>query len=141
HAPLGGIEASGWRLVWNDADNEVEKANEQASHTLSLRSSLGLMLKDDGTILDVIPESPAARASAAPRMKLRAVHGRRFTPEILHAAVRATAQTGAIELLIENDDWFRTLRLAYKGGARHPHLERIASAPDLLSTIFAPRAK
>jgi hypothetical protein len=45
----------------------------------------------------------------------------------------------AIRLLIQKDDMFKTVELRYAGHERHPHLERDASAPDLLTAIWSPR--
>jgi predicted metalloprotease with PDZ domain len=79
-APLGGIEAGGWRLVYNDTPNtfiaDAEKDDKIAKHMFSI----GLTLKEGGTIKDVVPELPAARAGAAPGMKVVAVNGRRSAP-------------------------------------------------------------
>jgi hypothetical protein len=44
-----------------------------------------------------------------------------------------------IELLIKQDDTYRTYRIEYHGGARYPHLEPIKGAASLLDNILAPR--
>ena len=63
--------------------------------------------------------------------------------EVLRVAVDALGRDGteprAIRLLIQKDDMFKTVELLYAGHERHPHLERDASAPDLLTTILSPR--
>jgi len=43
-------------------------------------------------------------------------------------------------LLIENEDFFQTYRVDYRGGERYPHLERISGKPDLLSEIAKMKA-
>jgi predicted metalloprotease with PDZ domain len=144
-APLGGLQASGWRLVYSSQDNEAIQANEKAQKSMWLRASIGCILREDGTIVDASPTMPAARAGAAPGMKVRAVNGRRFTPEAMRDAIRSSTERKAIDLVVENGEWWRTLHVAYDGGARHPHLERIDGTPDLLSSILSsglsPRAK
>jgi len=108
--------------------------------------SLGFLVRDSGgengdEVIDVIPGSPAALAGIAPGMKLVAVNGRKWTPEDIHAAIRQ-AKSGhePIELLIENEDFFRTYRVDYHGGERYPHLERITGKPDLLGEIAKMKA-
>jgi predicted metalloprotease with PDZ domain len=139
-APLGGIEQAGWKLVYKDTPTtffrQVEQAYKEIDHTLSI----GLALKEDGMILDVNQGSPAATAGIGPATRVVAVNGRRFTAPVLRAGVAATRTGAALELLVESNDYFRSHRLAWKGGLRYPALERDASKKDLLTAIFAPRA-
>jgi predicted metalloprotease with PDZ domain len=86
----------------------------------------------------VIPESAADKAGISPAMKLVAVNGRRFTPELLHAAIKATAKGEALELLVENADFFKTCKLDYHEGEKFPVLTRDETKPDLLSEIVKP---
>jgi predicted metalloprotease with PDZ domain len=115
-------------------------------HLTDVQFSLGFLVRDPGgengdEVIDVIPGSPAAQAGIAPGMKLVAVNGRRWNPDDLHAAIRqAHEKREIIELLIENEDFFRTYRVDYQGGERHPHLERISGKPDLLSDIAKMKA-
>jgi predicted metalloprotease with PDZ domain len=145
-APLGGLENSGWKLVYSETPNESREAGEAATHLTDVQFSLGLLVRDTGgdnsdEVIDVIPGSPAAQAGIAPGMKLLAVNGRRWTPDDLRAAIRQ-AKNGAapIELLIENEDFFRTYSVDYHGGERYPHLERIGGKPDLLGEIAKMKA-
>ena len=106
-----------------------------------LSFSLGLQIRADGTISDIVPGAPGEAAGLSPGMKIVAVNGRRYSADVLHDAVRATKTgTGAIELLVENADYFRTYRLNYRGGESYPHLERIAGRPDMLSQIIKAHA-
>jgi predicted metalloprotease with PDZ domain len=86
-------------------------------------------------VIDVIPGSPAANAGIAPGMHLVAVNGRRWSPDILRAAIRAAKNSKEpIELLVENDDYFRVFSLDYHSGERYPHLTATGGA-DVLSEI------
>ena len=139
HAPLGGIESSGWRLVYNDTLPELLKITEATKKLTDLSLSLGLKIKEDGAILDVIPGSPADLAGVGVAMKLVAVNGRRWKPELVRAAVTSAKSDAApIELLVENEDYFKTCKLDYHGGERYPHLERDTAKPDLLTEILKP---
>jgi predicted metalloprotease with PDZ domain len=140
-APLGGLENSGWKLVFTTTQNEYEHVSEIVNQEIELQFSLGLLLhapggEDGDHILDVIPDSPAAKAGLAPGMRLVAVNGRKWNPDILRDAIaRAKNSKEPIELLAENDDFFQTYRIDYHGGERYPHLEPINGKADLLTEI------
>ena len=141
HAPLTGVEASGWALGWTDTLSAFLKSIETNGKRTEMQYSIGLLLKEDGTLIDVIPGSAAARAGMAPGTKLIAVDGRRYTAKVLRAAVRAAkGRSGALELLAEHDDYFRTFRVDYHDGEKYPVLLRREPKPDVLGAILAPRA-
>jgi predicted metalloprotease with PDZ domain len=137
-APLGGIEAGGWRLVYRDTPSDLLKGFESDRKVVTLTDSLGLVLKQEGgAIVDVIPGSPADRAGVSPGMKLLGVNGRRWTPELLRTAIKETKSNMApLELLVENGDAFKTCRLDYHDGERYPYLERDNNKPDVITTIL-----
>lgn len=145
-APLGGIENSGWKLVYSDTPNDSRASSEVAMHLTDVQFSLGFLVRDSGgengdEISDIIPGSPAAQAGIAPGMKLVAVNGRKWNAEDLHAAIKqAKGGHETIELLIENEDFFQTYNVDYHGGERYPHLEKISGKPDVLSEIAKMKA-
>jgi predicted metalloprotease with PDZ domain len=145
-APLGGLENSGWRLAFSDVPNEFEHVNEVANQEVELQYSLGLYVhapggEDGDKILDIIPGSPAALAGLAPGMRLVAVNGRKWSPDILRDAIkRAKNSSDSIDLLAENGDFFQTYRVDYHGGERYPHLEQLSGKPDALSEIVRMKA-
>jgi len=139
HAPLGGIERGGWKLVYNDEPNLFDKATEKLAKSSDFSYSVGFRVAEDGKLDDVIAESPAYRAGVGPGMKLIAVNERAFSPEILRAALRAAQKNHqAIELLVENAQFFQTYSVPYYDGDRNPHLERVTAQPDILSEILKP---
>ncbi len=137
HAPLAGIENGGWRLVYDEHPNKVDAQKEDHSKGADFRFSLGLAMAEDGTIADVLGGSPAETAGISNGMKLVAVDGRAWTPKLLKESLAAAKadQSRPIELLVVNDDFYRTYTLNYHDGERYPHLERDASKPDLLEAI------
>jgi predicted metalloprotease with PDZ domain len=145
-APLGGIENSGWKLVFTDAPNEFEHINEGVNQQIEFQYSLGILVHppggdDGGHIMDVIPGSPAADAGIAPGMRLIAVNGRKWTPDTLRDAIaRAKNSANPIELLVENSDFYQTYKIDYHGGERYPHLEPVTDKTDLLSEIIKMKA-
>ena len=136
-APLGGLEGSGWKLTYDETRSEMMRAWEDDHRTINASFSVGLIVKEDGEIMDTIEGMDAARAGIGPGMKLLAVNGRRFTPQIFRDALSA-GKSGSepLQLLVENTDYFRTFRLDYHGGEKYPHLVRDESKPDLLSDII-----
>ena len=145
-APLGGIEGSGWRLAYSPARTDFIKAQEDADRIVDASASIGLRLKKDdekgeAVVLDAVPGLSAAAAGVGPGMRIIAVDGRRFSPDGLRQALRATKEKGEpLDLLIENAEYFRTYRLEYRDGEKYPVLERDASKPNLLDEIIRPRA-
>ncbi len=145
-APLGGLENSGWKLVFTDVPNEYEHVDEVANQEIEMQFSLGLLLhgpggEDGDHVLDVIPGSPAANAGIAPGMRLVAVNGRKWNPDILRDAIaRAKTSKEPIELLAENGDFYQTYRIEYHGGERYPHLEPLSGKTDLLTEIAKMKA-
>jgi predicted metalloprotease with PDZ domain len=148
HAPFGGIENGGWKLVYNDVEPELTKAAEETSHLYDFWYSLGMMVQgdgtsgdaDDGIVRDVIPGLPAATAGVGPGMRLVAVNGHRYTEKGLRDALRAGKDSKEpLELLLENLDTFKTYKVDYHGGEKFPHLERDAAKPDLVTAIGTPK--
>jgi len=139
-APLGGIEGSGWNLVYDEIPSEMDRAGESNSHFIDAAYSIGIDLREDGTITDTIEGMPAALAGIGPGMKLIAVNGRQYSPEILRDAIKAGKNTTApLELLVENTEYYKTYELDYHSGERYAHLVRDESKPDLLSEIYKPK--
>jgi len=136
-APLGGIEGSGWKLTYDDTPSEMLAAAGAAYHFVAAGTSIGLNLRDDGSIADTIEGEVAAKAGIGPGMKVVAVNGRRFSPELLRDAIKAAKGTSAtVDLLVENTDYYKTYKLDYHDGERYPHLVREESKPDLLADIL-----
>jgi predicted metalloprotease with PDZ domain len=140
--PLEGLQASGWKLVYTPAENKYMKAGEEEEEIADQRFDLGLRVHEPtGRIPDVIPGSAADRAGVAPGMKLLAVNGRKWSKDRLRQAVREAKKKRALELIVENGEFYRTVKLDYAGGERYPHLERDPSKPDLLTEIIKARGK
>jgi predicted metalloprotease with PDZ domain len=141
HAPLGGIERGGWRLVYNDQPNLFIKTSDKVRKSVDASYSLGFAVKEDGTLSDVIFGSPAYAAGIGPEMKLVAINGRAWSKEVLLDALRASKDSKEpIDLLIENAKFFKTYSIPYHDGIRSPHLER-AEGADVLGEILTPLTK
>ena len=141
-APLGGIERGGWKLVYNDKPNVFMQAEEKLGKFTDFSYSLGFLVGEDGKLGDVVVGSPAYRSGLGPGMKLVAVNDRKWSPSVLHTALRSAQRSGLpIELLVENAQFFKTYPVTYHGGEKNPHLERIAEQPDILGDILSPMTR
>jgi predicted metalloprotease with PDZ domain len=140
HAPLEGITGGGWKLVYTEQPNVIAKLREQEGGAYDATASLGLVISKEGVVADAIEDGIAARNGIGPGMKIIAVNDRKFTPEILLAAVReAHTSHSPVRLLVENTEFYRTVSLDYFDGLRQPHLVRDESKPDLLDDIIRPK--
>jgi len=140
-APVEGIEAAGWKLVYTEEPNALSEAYAALPEAGSdLRFSLGAFLTPEARVADVVPGSPLAEAGIGSGAEIVAVNARAFSPEVLADALAAAKKDGAkLELLVENADFFTTHMVEYRGGERQPHLVRDEAKPDLLTQIFTPR--
>jgi predicted metalloprotease with PDZ domain len=137
HAPLGGIERGGWRLVYSDKPNPYLSAIEKRSKTTNLAYSLGVIVGREGQFVDVIPGSPAYQAGLGPGMKLLAVNGRRWSGGEIRQALRSAQKDHQpIEVIVEGGQFFKTYSIPYYEGEKIPHLERMESKPDWLGNIL-----
>ncbi|MCE4370981.1 M61 family metallopeptidase [Xanthomonas hortorum] len=136
----GGIEANGWKLVYNEEPNLATKADESDDKDANLAYSLGVSLKASGDIGDVLWDGPAFNAGLIAGNTIVAVNGRAFSSEVIKDAITAAKGTTApIELLVKRLDRYDTVRIDYHGGLLYPHLERVAGRPDRLSELYKAR--
>ena len=139
HAPLGGIERGGWKLAYTDKPNLFTQAVEKLAKFADLTFSLGFTVNEDGKFDDVTVGSPAYQAGIGPGMKLVAVNGRKWSPSVLHEALKAAQGSDRpIDLLVENAQFFKTYSVPYHDGEKNPHLERVSGQPDILGDILKP---
>jgi len=136
--PTDGLEAAGWRLVYNATPN-----NEPFYGDLLPMSyydySIGISVRKDGTIFDVLAGTPAYDAGLGPKMTILAVDGRAFSADALNESI-AHPRDGKISLVVRNFDAVETREIQYAGGVRYPHLEPLPGTHDYLSEILAPRS-
>jgi predicted metalloprotease with PDZ domain len=136
-APLSGIEATGWKIVYDESRSPMMRAWEDDHRTINAAFSVGLIIKENGDIEDTLEGMDAAHAGIGPGMKILAVNGRRFTPQVFRDALYEGKNTSQpLQLLIENTDYFRTFVLDYHGGEKYPHLVREESKPDTMTEII-----
>src|SRR5947208_3257249 len=139
HGPLGGIENGGYRLVYNSTPSQWTQLTDPSNKSIDERFSIGLFIKDNATVQDVILNSPAAKAGFAPGMFVVAVNGRKFSGDILKQAI-AESKNGPLDFIAENAEYYKVLHVDYHDGPKFPHLERVPAKPALLDDIVKPLA-
>jgi predicted metalloprotease with PDZ domain len=140
-APLGGIDGSGWKVIYTSVEPPLLQNSEAVHDDIDETYSIGLLLKNDGSVEDSVVTKPAYKAGISAGMKVIAVNGRKLTPQVLRLALRAgTTSNEPLRLLVLNDDYYKTYTFDYHGGEVFPHLVREANRPDLLDEILKPLA-
>lgn len=140
-APLTGIEKGGWKLVYSDKRSEYWTALEDEHKVADLTFSIGMTVRNEGGVADVVIGGPVHKSGVAPGAKVTSVNGRQFTAALLREAVQGAAASAddPIDLQVKNGEYFSTHRVDYHGGEKYPHLERDNGKPDLLTEILKPR--
>jgi predicted metalloprotease with PDZ domain len=139
HAPLGGIEHGGYKLVYTDEPTKFEKAALGRRGGVDAFYSIGLRVRKDGTIADVKMFSDAYKGGFAPQWKIVAVNDLGYSDDVLKTAIKnAKGTSEPISFIVSNDNHFKVLRVDYHDGEKYPRLERDASVPDLLDDILKP---
>jgi len=142
-APLEGLARSGWRLAYGEEPNSFDKHDDgwSADTDEDFSYSLGIVASG-GKLRRVMWNSPAFKAGLAPGAKILAVNGRDWSAERLAEAITANKGGKApIELVVQDGDRWRTLRIDYREGLRYPKLERVPGTVDRLSALLAARAR
>ncbi len=140
YAPLKGIENAGWKLAFAAKPTDLQTTREDDEKEIDLTASIGLTLSQEGKVIDVVPGLAAHKAGIGPGMKLIAVNGRRWSAAGMRTALAATKNSKEVlQLLVENDDYFRTLPVTYSEGERYPALHRETERADLLAAICRAR--
>jgi predicted metalloprotease with PDZ domain len=127
-APLDGLRRGGYRLVYNDQENEIEKSADGEHKTTNLVWSLGINVAKEGELKSVLWDSPAFKAGLTAGDQIVAIDGIPYDPDVLKEAVKAGAKD-AIELIVKSPDHYKVVHLDYHGGLRYPHLERDPAVP------------
>jgi predicted metalloprotease with PDZ domain len=135
--PLGGVIGSGWKLMYDESPSQLTRASEHDGKAIDAQYSVGLFLKDNGGVRDTVEGMIGAKAGIGPGMTIVAVNGHKFSADAWHDAIAAAKTSSTpIELIVENADYFRTIKLDYHGGEKYPHLVRDESKADLLTEIY-----
>jgi predicted metalloprotease with PDZ domain len=142
-APLGGLERGGYHLVYGATETPYQKSAEMRRKVADFTFSIGLAVstrEGGGNVSEVLWDGPAFKAGLTADSKILAVDGDMFSVERLKAVVKAsTTSPDPIELVVQNKDSVRTVRIDYHGGLRYPALEKTGAGHASLDDILTPR--
>ena len=143
-APLDGLKRSGYRIVYNDTENDTIKSIESIqtddNKSKFFPFSLGFVVGKGGALKSVGWDSPAFKAGLTPDMTLIAVNGLPYADDTLVDEIKAAeAAATPLEFIVKTADRFRVVKIDYHDGLRYPHLERDTATPDRLDDILAAR--
>jgi predicted metalloprotease with PDZ domain len=140
--PLEGLKRGGYKLVYTESQGDYQSAGDDQRKRVSLQFSIGIEIDEkdkDGTIDQVVWDSPAFKAKLTEGTSILAVNGVAYSSDVLKDAIQAAKNGKApIELIVKSGDRFMVADIDYHGGLRYPHLERDGS-PPLLDSILAAR--
>jgi len=139
-APLDGLTRGGYRLVYTDTPTDYFKSTEARRKITDLSFSIGMAVSKDAAVSDVLWDGPAFKAGLTEGTQIIAVNGEAYGPDVLKDAVRqAKGAAAPIELLVRENDSYRTVKIDYHDGPRYPRLERIpGAAVPPLDAILTP---
>jgi predicted metalloprotease with PDZ domain len=132
-----GITQSGYRLGFTDKKDETRKEIETRSKWRAYLESVGLVVTQDGKVGDVVPESPADQIGLYTGLEIAGVSGLKFSFERFEDAIRATPNSGKVDLLILEGEAFRQMEIRYDGGLRYYTLEPVEGKQDWLKEILS----
>jgi predicted metalloprotease with PDZ domain len=117
--PTDGLEAAGWRLVYNATPNNEPFYSDLLPMSYYGDYSIGISVRKDGTIFDVFAGTPGYEAGLGPNMTIVAVDGRVYSADALNEAI-AHPRNGKISLLVRNFDSVETHEIPICGGHTFP---------------------
>lgn len=143
--PTSGITRGGYRLVYNDKPVEWMQKGYAKLGIAEFNTSIGISVghrhgsSAPGMISNVWWGSPAFKAGMVPDTQLVSVNGEAYSAKVLREAIlKAEKDKKPIEIQFRRGKKYETVSIAYYGGLRIPHLERVAGTPDYLDQILSP---
>lgn len=139
-APLAGLEANGYRLVYTDEPTPSFRSLQKSRNQTDVSYSLGLVIDKSGSISAVAWDSPAFEAGLDVADTLVAVSDRAYSDDRLIAAIKAAkGRNKPIRLLVKSGTRYRDVVIDYHGGLRYPRLEKMGAEDTGLDQLLAPR--
>lgn len=129
--PVNGLVAAGWDLTYSAQPNVGDAwwSPEYAK----LRRALGITVKGDGTIDDLLFDTPADRAGLTIGMKITAVNDRPFSSDVLR---EVAAVKKPFTLTVQKDGKVWPIEVGPATEPDRPHLTRRTGQTDWLTTIL-----
>ncbi|KHL24906.1 peptidase M61 [Croceibacterium mercuriale] len=140
-APVEGIEAAGYRLVWKEEPNPARAGQMASTSFLDLLYSLGVNLSSSGEVTQTLWDGPAFRAGLVDGMSVVSVDGQEYSADAMKAAITAAKTSKQpIRLIVKRDETITPLEITYDGGLQYPWLEPAAEGEQALDRLLTARA-
>jgi len=136
---LGLLNELGYQLHYNNTP--PEGPGRSRVDPLDARDSIGATFSSNGTVREVLLDSPADQAGLGPDMRIVGVGEYTWSRERLIDAIAESARTGAIEVMLVSGDKYITKTIEYDGGPRFMTLVKSDEGNTILADILKPRAK
>lgn len=134
--PKGGFILGGYKLVYGEEPGAITKASEGANKIVDQSFGIGLIVKSDGEISNVIWDSAAFKAGLVTGAKILSINGDEYSADVWKAAIKAKQP---VQIILKQDKYYRTLTLDYSGGLRYPRLEKTGEGEGSLDKLLKPR--
>jgi predicted metalloprotease with PDZ domain len=138
-APLAGIERGGFRLVYRQEPSAYWANTEKIAGNVNLLFSLGLTVREGGSISEVLWDGPAFRAGLTAGAEILKVNDAPFSSEAIRRAVAEAVNGAPVRLRLSVGKHERLTEIECPTGHRYPHLEPLEGARPRLMEILAPR--
>ncbi len=140
HAPLGGFDRSGYKLVYTDTPTSMLKLGMKVGKYLDLTWSLGMNIAKGAKISGVIWRGPAYDAGVTVGQEIIAVNGLPYTDDVMKDAVTlAKGGTIPIRLTLKNELVVRDVSVKWNLGLRYPKLGKTGTGDGPLDRLLAAR--
>ena len=139
-APTGGIRRGGYKLVFKDEPNAYDASSLKRRKVLDLTHSLGMTIGKGGAVSGLVWDAPAFAAGLTSNSAVVAVDRREYSDDEMRGAIaRAKTSREPIRLLVKEGTRYRDVEIAYAGGLRYPHLEKVAKGVASLDRMLEAR--
>ena len=142
---LDWLRRCGWKLGYEDGRPwSYPPYRSDPRHApgpyMDLRHSVGIEVAADGTVLDLVPGSPADKAGLGPGMVIRSVNGRDFRLARLYYPVRE-GWMDRLLLVADRGEKTRRITVDYRKAHQVPVLSPAKGEVDQLEQITRARRK
>ncbi len=139
-SPRNGLTLGGYKLIYKDQPSSASKSQESRMKGVVQAAGVGLDIKNDGEIGNIVWDSPAFKAGMTVAMKVVAVNGTEFSGEAFKEALVLAKETKKpTTLLVKDGHAYRSVTIDYTGGLRYPHLEKVGTEEGSLDLLLKAR--
>ncbi|MBZ0111034.1 MAG: hypothetical protein K8J08_01100 [Thermoanaerobaculia bacterium] len=132
------LEQIGYQLDWQDDPTALQKVlDKKSKERIDVMATLGFAV-DDGVVENLAPGGLADQAGIPFDAEIVGVAGWRYSKDRFEEALKATPESGQLDLLVDIEGQLKPFTLSYDGGVRHPHLVPVDADDDLLRKIAEP---